>query len=774
MADVFAYNGDSFLPEYLPGLIGYGQRGADGNNGATGASVHYSSLNVLVYQESNEAGENSTQDVSVLTTEMDHVNSEVINLILRGKELSNNGYSSRNVEYMVNDIIIDRTGRFYIIKTIDKEKEIVEINSIDEYGKSNYSIITNTFTGFSAYCSTTFLKTDGKKWVQPNPLFSGDEYINGTHSPKVYHANDLAENIYGNFINFSLSYAPGADISNYTYKFVLSFPNGQTVEAYSPDPYKSIFIDNRYVFGCFDTNGWANSYNFSIHNLEKVKTGLSGNDDDLSEYSNLVESYMKMGDYMKCRGAVYNEEYNDDIANKANTVLCSFFIKYNCSAYAEIIDSTSSVVYRIDLDDIFISKSGNQIVNNRPIIEESGQTTNWSVNNYTYNAGEFLLSYEDDDEKRCMFNPMHSFVFVPTEENIDDAADIRTLSEDGIIESVYFTDASGLAHYTGWGEAYGKSSTPENSYGSNGNCFSGANDGKYNLNGVKDALREIVDEITMNKQTPLTAKGNTLTKSNFDSVTERNEFISSAIRYKYGVIPYNRVLDEENPEQDAGFREGTYIPYTDCNRTIKLKFKNVSSVTINVIYLKQQGLIHPDTEEELQYASTKVYIGYIDHPLVVNKSDNTTEPAGIYYLTKIVPPGYTGIEEGSDECSNAGIADLTINVADFGLNPRDEHYIEIGVTPLDTIDSSGIPRTRDAINQMHPSPVTVSPDTASDFYAPFLTDEGCTPTPELKIYISRIDSLGDDYVEENDEVTGEEEEEDLNIFNNIRKDFPLV
>ena len=40
MADVFAYNGDSFLPEYLPGLIGYGQRGADGNNGATGASVH--------------------------------------------------------------------------------------------------------------------------------------------------------------------------------------------------------------------------------------------------------------------------------------------------------------------------------------------------------------------------------------------------------------------------------------------------------------------------------------------------------------------------------------------------------------------------------------------------------------------------------------------------------------------------------------------------------------------------------------------------------------
>ena len=160
MADIFVYNGDSFLPDYLPGLIGYGQRGADGNIGATGSSVHYSSINVLVYEDSST---DYSLDTSVLSTEADHINQEVVDLILRGKELSNNGYSSRSVDYMANDIILDRTGRFYIIKEINKDKEIVVITSIDDYGKSNYSVITNTFTGLSVFCSTTFLKSDGKK-----------------------------------------------------------------------------------------------------------------------------------------------------------------------------------------------------------------------------------------------------------------------------------------------------------------------------------------------------------------------------------------------------------------------------------------------------------------------------------------------------------------------------------------------------------------------------------------------------------------------------------
>ena len=88
MADIFIYNGDSFLPDYLPGLIGYGQRGANGNIGATGSSVHYSSLNVLV---SSDTSTDSSVDESVLTPNTEHINKEVIELSILGKELANNG-----------------------------------------------------------------------------------------------------------------------------------------------------------------------------------------------------------------------------------------------------------------------------------------------------------------------------------------------------------------------------------------------------------------------------------------------------------------------------------------------------------------------------------------------------------------------------------------------------------------------------------------------------------------------------------------------------------
>lgn len=765
MADIFIYNGDSFLPDYLPGLIGYGQRGADGNIGATGSSVHYSSLNVLVYEDESS---DSSVDASVLTSDTEHVNKEVIDLILLGKELSNNGYSSRDVEYMVNDIILDRTGRFYIIKEIDLLKENVVITSIDDYGKSNYSIITNTFTGLTAYCSTTFLKSDSRKWIQPNMSFSGVEYFNGTHSPKVYHTEDLGENIFGNFVNFSLSYDTAADISKYTYKFVLAFPNGQTVEAYSADPYKTIFVDNKLVFGWFDTNGWANSYNFSLSTLKRNLALLDANSEGDSstnpEMSNLVESHVRLGDSLKCRGAVYDEDYNSGISNKANAVLCSFFIKYNCTAYAEVIDTESGVVYRIDMDDIFISKAGNQITNKRPIIEESAQNSSWSVNNYNnYDAGLYV-----ENPDGTPFNPMHSYVFIKEEENIYDAGDVRVLSEDGFIENVYFTDAAGLGYYTGLYEWLGTDGTGTNR-------FNGSDIANQDVYGLYEDLKNVVEKIAKFGDTPLTAKapytGNAivLQPSNYDITpsTTRDLFISSAIRYQYDVIPYNMQLSQNESEESK--LSSTYV---DCNRTIKLSFKNTESLTINVVFMEQSGLVHPDTGEAIQYPLAMVYIGYIDKPLVVPSyyynENNDLQPnndPGIYYLTKFVPPGYAGYEEGA-QYSSAGMADLTINVTDFNLNPRDEHFIEIGITLIDTVRPDGTPRTREEINRMHISPLN------GGFTSAFLGKNNSS-SPELKIYVSKISSLDESYVEE---VKPEDSstEEDLNIFNNIKKDTPKI
>ena len=46
MADYFIYNNDGILPEYNPGIPGYGQRGSRGDTGSTGASVYYSSFDL--------------------------------------------------------------------------------------------------------------------------------------------------------------------------------------------------------------------------------------------------------------------------------------------------------------------------------------------------------------------------------------------------------------------------------------------------------------------------------------------------------------------------------------------------------------------------------------------------------------------------------------------------------------------------------------------------------------------------------------------------------
>ena len=208
---------------------------------------------------------------------------------------------------------------------------------------------------------------------------------------------------------------------------------------------------------------------------------------------------------------------------------------------------------------------------------------------------------------------MHSYVFIKEEENIYDADDIRVLSEDGFIENVYFTDAAGLGYYTGLYEWLGVD-------GNGKNRSNGSDIVKQDINGLYEDLKNVVEKIENFGDTPLTAKepytNNTiiLQPSNYDIMpsTMRDLFISSAIRYQYDVIPYNMQLSQNESEESK--LSSTYV---DCNRTIKLKFKNTESLTINVVFMEQFGLIHPDTGENIQYPLAMVYIGYIDKPLVV-------------------------------------------------------------------------------------------------------------------------------------------------------------
>ena len=333
---------------------------------------------------------------------------------------------------------------------------------------------------------------------------------------------------------------------------------------------------------------------------------------------------------------------------------------------------------------------------------------------------------------------------------------------------MYFADAAGLGYYTGLYEWLGVD-------GNGKNRFNGSDIAKQDINGLYEDLKNVVEKIENFGDTPLTAKepytNNTivLQPSNYDIMpsTMRDLFISSAIRYQYDVIPYNMQLSQNESEESK--LSSTYV---DCNRTIKLKFKNTESLTINVVFMEQFGLIHPDTGENIQYPLAMVYIGYIDKPLVVptyyydeNNVKQPNKDAGIYYLTKFVPPGYAGYEEGA-QYSSAGMADITINITEFDLNPRDEHFIEIGITLIDTVRPDGTPRTREEINRMHTSPLN------GDFTSAFLGKNNSS-SPELKIYVSKISSIDESYIEEakpEDSST----EEDLNIFNNIKKDTPKI
>ena len=67
---------------------------------------------------------------------------------------------------------------------------------------------------------------------------------------------------------------------------------------------------------------------------------------------------------------------------------------------------------------------------------------------------------------------------------------------------------------------------------------------------------------------------------------------------------------------------------------------------------------------------------------------------------------------------------------------------------------------------MHTSPIN------GDFTSAFLGKNNSS-SPELKIYVSKISSIDESYVEE---VKPEDSstEEDLNIFNNIKKDTPKI
>lgn len=692
MSDHFIYGNNSFMPEYLPGIIGYGQNGAPGDNGEDGNTIFYSSYDLS----------RGSKDLS-----------KVKNAILSNKQLSNNLDILSDEKYKEGDLIIDKTGSFYYIKTLSNRNVVIEscANTIS----SIYSDITKKFNKFDVVCNTSFLKSSNKKWEQDNP-----NYINDpdrlSYSMKVYHHNRLEEKIYGNFVNFKLT--TSGDISDYTYKFVLVMPTGQTFDYYSDTPSATIFLENKYIYGCFSINTWS-----SIYDLCKTNMNLEDTKIQIAEELNVnINSSKTLGEFIYNtniekgeniveegeKGPHNNAERFDNAFKNLNskdaTVLCSLFIKAECSAYAEIIEKSTGKVYRIDIDDIFIN---NDLSQNKSQVEHIRETTNnmsWSVSNYIYNAGNvnFLtykyrkiqneqVIYEEDRQ----FNPFNAYVMWSEEDDINSAG---SLTEDGTIQTVHFVDSSGLAVYTN-----------EISAGGHG---------------------EWIEE-----------------KTNIPSGEDSNELVKEAV-FKKWYIDKNENID--------------------YNRTLRLTFNGLKSISINVVYQKLAESLQKASGEIIDYPQALIYIGYIDTPLLLFEKEGERDP-GIWYLTKFVPPGYYIDEEESGyvKTSYAGVIDTTINMAEYNKDDGGTHFIEIGITLLDMYNENS---NRENINLGH-RPTTYVHTTAGgnvidDAKYSFLTSED-SGDPDVKIYVSAVKET-----DENVLSAEPNEEFDYSLFNKIHVDYP--
>jgi hypothetical protein len=301
---------------------------------------------------------------------------------------------------------------------------------------------------------------------------------------------------------------------------------------------------------------------------------------------------------------------------------------------------------------------------------------------------------------------MNAYVIFSHEENI---ANKNTITEDGIIENLYFIDASGFTEYLNY-----KNQTLLQEGGYNTQII---NYGFYPLN-TNNSNQNAIDSICNN----------------------------------WGVIR----IQEDDPNIEGGH----IYTNKDSNRIIKLSFSNLSSIKINIQYIKQTNI-------DVIYPQALIYIGYIDHPLLVlpknkNEKKEGDEDPGIYYLTKVVPPGYYIKDNEADytTTSLAGMTESTINLADFGIYDTQTHYIEIGVTLLNTEG-----KTRAEINSTHRK-------SYNDISTPYLfkfdsEDETSIGTPDIRIYVSGVKEYTDE------EITQPEDQEiNYNNFNSIRCDKP--
>lgn len=309
MTDIFSYSGRGVLPIYLPGIPAYGQKGAPGNTGINGSSIYFSSYNLELY------------------------NDEIINKIKAGEPLSNNqDYNKKNllVKYIDNDIFIDVTGNFYVLKFINGEPVL------DKLYTGIYSQSPIKFHYFNIGFKTSFvneetISDDDKKflWRQPNPLYIVAD--TGDRTNNKIHDEYYSPYVYGNYIQFKLN----IDSENpCTYKFYIELPDGEVISINSKEPDPIIFIDNKYCYSCNDF------YNYRVP-VDKTRMNIFRRlEDNNSGFTKTVKQIF--------------DEYSE--ASPEFSAMTEHYISNKCKMYAEVTDQLMSNIYRFDFGEAYISE----------------------------------------------------------------------------------------------------------------------------------------------------------------------------------------------------------------------------------------------------------------------------------------------------------------------------------------------------------------------------------------------------------------------------------
>lgn len=409
MTDFFAYNGEDVVPTYMPGVTSYGQEGSEGNTGDNGPSVYYTSYNLSDEEEQIEC-----------------------NLrISKNQLLSNNlEEESYNAEYMPGDIVIDSVGGIYTLGYSSAGNLVINAN-LD--AKQSSTLGGELFKNFNARIVTSYLKQSQFPYYVKN---SKGISFNDMKSYKLYHSDNLREQYYGNWISFSIVPLT-AQFSNFSYTFCLVLPNGETLRTNSYFPNAKMFVDNRYLYSCYDCG---------LTSLKNQSGGSEVIDSPIVEKMFGKDTLTKMGAKTIEEIIDYKSFFDNDEGNKFASMLVSYYIHKYCSAYVEVKNTVTRKIYRYDLNELGMTAVPDEpATNSSSYIEPYIEQVSWD-----YEKDEHDDELPDIEIKELEDNTVeikrsfNNFVVLPSK---TDASIVSAEYE--YIQSFYFTDVKGTEYPEG-------------------------------------------------------------------------------------------------------------------------------------------------------------------------------------------------------------------------------------------------------------------------------------------------------------------------------------